>query len=249
MTGEKKQKTGDRLWTYIKEEAGYWRRRTKQAPLWSGGLLLLAFVGLAVLGVGPYAGMDGSRPVGVAPGTAGFIRWHFYANSDRPEDQLLKLEVKDRILEEAEAALAGADSAAECRRLLSQILPRLRETGQQRLDDCGSGQKLAVYYGPRYFAERQLDGQTLPEGVYESVTFILGDGQGTNWWGLLFPPLSPGKEVHFYEPQQAEVTEQAEARRQAEKGTLKEQKTAAGKEKEEGALPVVLSWKIFELFS
>ena len=123
MTGEKKQKTGDRLWTYIKEEAGYWRRRTKQAPLWSGGLLLLAFVGLAVLGVGPYAGMDGSRPVGVAPGTAGFIRWHFYANSDRPEDQLLKLEVKDRILEEAEAALAGADSAAECRRLLSQILP------------------------------------------------------------------------------------------------------------------------------
>ena len=67
--------------------------------------------------------------------------------------------------------------------------------------------------------------------------------------GTFVSALEPGKEVHFYEPQQAEVTEQAEARRQAEKGTLKEQKTAAGKEKEEGALPVVLSWKIFELFS
>ena len=77
---------------YIKEESQYWLERIKKAPVFGAGVLLLALLGMAVLGLGPYAGLDGSGPAGVTPGAAGFIRWHFYANSDLPEDQLLKLE-------------------------------------------------------------------------------------------------------------------------------------------------------------
>ena len=199
---------------YIKEESQYWLERIKKAPVFGAGVLLLALLGMAVLGLGPYAGLDGSGPAGVTPGAAGFIRWHFYANSDLPEDQLLKLELKDQIMERAAYALAEVETARECREALSGLLPELAAEGQALLEAWGCAQELSVYYGPRYFSERELDEKVLPEGVYETVTFTLGEGRGANWWGLLFPPLAPGKEVLFYEPEQAEPTRQAEALRE-----------------------------------
>lgn len=199
---------------YIKEESQYWLERIRKAPVFGAGVLLLALLGMAVLGLGPYAGLDGSGPAGVTPGAAGFIRWHFYANSDLPEDQLLKLELKDQIMERAAYALAEVETARECREALSGLLPELAAEGQALLEAWGCSQDLSVYYGPRYFSERELDEKVLPEGVYETVTFTLGEGRGANWWGLLFPPLAPGKEVLFYEPEQAEPTRQAEALRE-----------------------------------
>ncbi len=199
-----------KLAVYLKEEGRYWLQRLKAQPLLGIVIILLALLGITALGLGLYAGLGELKPAGLAPDAAGFIRWHFYANSDLPEDQLLKLEVKDQVMVQAREALSKARTARECREMLRELLPRLKEKGDAVLDERDSRQSLTVYYGPRYFSERQLDGETVPEGVYETVTFVLGDGKGTNWWCLLFPPLAPGKELRFYEPEQAAPTRRAE---------------------------------------
>ena len=39
------------------------------------------------------------------------------------------------------------------------------------------------------FPTREYDGFTLPAGKYQSLRVILGEGEGHNWWCVVFPPL------------------------------------------------------------
>lgn len=73
-----------------------------------------------------------------------------------------------------------------------------------------NSQHIQVYYGPRYFSTRQLAEGQLSGGVYETVTFVLGEGQGENWWCLLYPPLSPGQKVVFTPVPQSRITQRAQ---------------------------------------
>ena len=53
------------------------------------------------------------------------VRLHVTACSDSPEDQAVKLRVRDAVLARAEAELAGADTPARARELLRRCLPAL----------------------------------------------------------------------------------------------------------------------------
>lgn len=37
------------------------------------------------------------------------------------------------------------------------------------------------------FPPKELNGQLVPGGIYESLVIIIGEGQGKNWWSLLYP--------------------------------------------------------------
>ena len=40
-----------------------------------------------------------------------------------------------------------------------------------------------------YFPTRQYGGITLPAGEYNALRVILGEGEGENWWCVMFPPM------------------------------------------------------------
>ena len=62
------------------------------------------------------------------------VRLHVIANSDSDADQALKLQVRDKVLEAAEEACAGAQTAEEAVDLLRQALPgALAQQGGQGL--------------------------------------------------------------------------------------------------------------------
>jgi len=46
-----------------------------------------------------------------------------------------------------------------------------------------------INYGYNYFPEKEYKGITYKSGEYESVVVKLGEGNGCNWWCVLFPPL------------------------------------------------------------
>ena len=46
-----------------------------------------------------------------------------------------------------------------------------------------------VNYGLNYFPIKEYKGITYDDGYYESLVITLGQGQGKNWWCVLFPPL------------------------------------------------------------
>ena len=65
------------------------------------------------------------------------IRLHVIANSDSPEDQALKLEVRDQVLAHAEELYpAGADRTAAAA-AIQEHLPELAAAGQRVLEERG----------------------------------------------------------------------------------------------------------------
>lgn len=108
------------------------------------------------------------------------LRLHIIANSNSKEDQEIKLAVRDRILKESSAV---PDK--------SKIDAVVNETLKE----------LGVNYGGntsiirRFVPEKEYKSIRLPEGVYNCINVVLGEGKGENWWCVAYPPLCFTEEV------------------------------------------------------
>lgn len=109
-------------------------------------------------------------------------RLHVLAASDGDQDQQAKLLVRDAVLE----AAAGAERADR------QLLARMTDAAHEALRREGEDRPVAVTLERYYFDTRHYPTFTLPAGVYPAVRVVIGEGEGRNWWCVLFPPLCRG---------------------------------------------------------
>lgn len=117
------------------------------------------------------------------------IRLHVVANSDRVEDQELKLLVRDSIITSLRQALADVRDTEQAKEYLQENLPKLQELANKTLDAAGSAQQAVVTLCREGFPTRQYDTFSLPAGIYEALRVTIGDGAGKNWWCVVFPSL------------------------------------------------------------
>ena len=117
------------------------------------------------------------------------IRLHVVANSDRVEDQELKLLVRDAIITSLRQALADVRDTEQAKEYLQENLPKLRELANKTLDAAGSAQQAVVTLCREGFPTRQYNTFSLPAGIYEALRVTIGDGAGKNWWCVVFPSL------------------------------------------------------------
>ena len=117
------------------------------------------------------------------------IRLHVVANSDRVEDQELKLLVRDAIITSLRQALADVRDTEQAKEYLQENLPKLQELANKTLDAAGSAQQAVVTLCGEGFPTRQYDTFSLPAGIYEALRVTIGDGAGKNWWCVVFPSL------------------------------------------------------------
>ena len=118
------------------------------------------------------------------------LRMHVIANSDSAEDQAVKLKVRDAVLEAGEDLFDGTLTAEGAEQMLDSDIERLQNAAQNVLTENGFDYGVRVEIGKDYFNTRTYDGEvTLPAGEYEAVRVILGEGQGQNWWCVMFPPM------------------------------------------------------------
>lgn len=108
------------------------------------------------------------------------VRLHVVANSDSEQDQALKLQVRDAVLEASEGLEAEDLEAA---------LPRLQAAAQACLREQGSDDPVTVSLGEERFPTRLYDNFALPAGVYRSLRVTIGAGEGHNWWCVAFPSI------------------------------------------------------------
>lgn len=108
----------------------------------------------------------------------GLVRLHIVANSDRPDDQAAKLRLRDEILDILTPALEGAESRGEAVEILEGLLPRIEALGDLR-----------VSLTEERFPTRDYTDFSLPAGHYLALRVVMGEGQGHNWWCVLYPPL------------------------------------------------------------
>ena len=117
------------------------------------------------------------------------MRLHVLANSDSEEDQALKLQVRDKILERAETLLEQSADRREAEGLLRGQLLELEKIAAEEIRANGYDYAVDVRLENAAFPTREYDGFTLPAGNYLALRVVIGAGEGKNWWCVVFPPL------------------------------------------------------------
>ena len=117
------------------------------------------------------------------------VRLHILANSDSEEDQALKLRVRDRVLERATELLEQTGDRREAADVLQSHLPELERIAAEEISDCGYEYDVTAEVANTMFPTKEYDGFTLPAGEYLALRIIIGQGNGHNWWCVVFPPL------------------------------------------------------------
>lgn len=120
------------------------------------------------------------------------IRLHVIANSDSREDQALKLEVRDRILERAQELYPEHATLAKARAALEESLPELSRIGEQTVKEAGYDYPVTAQLTQCWFPTKEYEDFALPAGEYTALRIVIGEGEGQNWWCVAFPPLCLG---------------------------------------------------------
>ncbi|MBE6990994.1 MAG: stage II sporulation protein R [Ruminococcaceae bacterium] len=116
------------------------------------------------------------------------VRLHVVANSDTDEDQALKLEVRDRVIEITSSLNMGSD-AQHAQIVLRENVDEIETAVRQMVQEKGYDYPVTVTLGTENFDTRVYDTFSLPAGQYTSLRVTIGDGAGKNWWCVVFPPI------------------------------------------------------------
>ena len=117
------------------------------------------------------------------------IRLHVVANSDSEADQAVKLQVRDVVLEAAESQLEDCATVEEAEKRLKGLLPELEALAAAVTAENGFDYSARAALTWEAYPTREYDTFTLPAGRYLSLRVTLGEGEGQNWWCVVFPPL------------------------------------------------------------
>ncbi len=117
------------------------------------------------------------------------LRLHILANSDSESDQALKLKVRDRILEEGHKAFLGADNARQAEEQILENSDALLAIAREVVAEEGCDYDVTLKITDASFPTRTYDDITLPAGEYRAVQVVIGEGEGKNWWCVMFPAL------------------------------------------------------------
>lgn len=117
------------------------------------------------------------------------IRFHVIANSDSDEDQALKLKVKDKIINYLYPLLEKSKSLEESREILLNQEDKVKEIAINTINENGYNYNVNIELSKENFPEKSYGSVILPQGEYEAFRVIIGNGNGQNWWCVMFPPL------------------------------------------------------------
>ncbi|ABK62525.1 MULTISPECIES: stage II sporulation protein R [Clostridium] len=117
------------------------------------------------------------------------IRFHVIANSDSTEDQALKLKVRDNVLKYISPKLKNSKSIEESREIIKENNYEINKIAVKTIEENGYTYTVKSKLSHENFPVKTYGNITLPQGNYEAYRIIIGNGQGHNWWCVMFPPL------------------------------------------------------------
>ena len=119
----------------------------------------------------------------------GLVRLQVVAESDAPEAQALKLELRDTCLRAAEVCLADAPDADAAYDRLIDHLDDFQHAVSRRARELGCEAEVRAEVGVFEFPDRVYGRLFVPAGEYRALRVTIGAGAGHNWWCVLYPSL------------------------------------------------------------
>lgn len=117
------------------------------------------------------------------------IRVRVIANSNDEYDQSVKSSVKDIVSKDMYTLLKGTNSIENARDIINNNISNLDNDIGAYLDDIDYNLGYKLNFGYNYFPKKIYKGVEYKDGYYESLVVTLGEGEGDNWWCVLFPPV------------------------------------------------------------
>ena len=117
------------------------------------------------------------------------LRLHILANSDSEEDQNLKIEIRDLLLGKYADILKSYSSINEAIEESKSLLSEMENDVSEWLRARGYDYTSKITITEEWYDTRNYESYTLPCGIYNSLRVIIGEGEGKNWWCVMYPPL------------------------------------------------------------
>jgi len=146
---------------------------------WKKALLILAALAVISFSAAILCGTMRPEP----------LRLHIVANSDSDVDQEIKMEVRDAVLLVTQEGIESCKTEAEAEEYVSSNLEIIEATANAVLEENGADYRAKAVVGTFHFPDRTYKDVTYPEGDYRALRIVLGEGEGHNWWCVMFPPL------------------------------------------------------------
>lgn len=117
------------------------------------------------------------------------FRLHVVANSDNFEDQKIKYAVRDAVLEYTKEDLVNAKTKQDAEEYIDTNLKIIEAEAEKVLSKYNTEYSLYLKTGRQVFPDKTYGNTFYPKGEYDALKIILGEGEGQNWWCVMFPPL------------------------------------------------------------
>jgi len=117
------------------------------------------------------------------------VRIHIRANSNSKEDQGVKLQVRDDVIDYITPLIADCENSEDVKITLEENLSNIENIADQVLNNYGFNYVSTARICNEYFPSRKYNSEIFPADYYDALILNLGTGEGDNWWCVAYPPL------------------------------------------------------------
>ena len=117
------------------------------------------------------------------------LRFHVRANSDSPDDQALKLKVRDAVGSRMTDYLDGVQTRRDCIGVVNEHLDDIVTAAETVITEEGYSYPIEAYVTTVDFPDKTYGEYTFPAGSYQALEVIIGSGTGHNWWCVMYPNM------------------------------------------------------------
>ena len=125
----------------------------------------------------------------VKAGSYDYLRIHINANSCAPEDQEIKIQIRDKLLSFLTDSISKCKSKMEAEQILQDNIEIIKAIANSMLDEEGFSYGAYCEIKNEYFPTRYYENCVVEAGNYDALVITLGEGEGDNWWCVVYPPL------------------------------------------------------------
>ena len=143
-------------------------------------------VATAMLGAGIYIWQDGHMEEALSQKV---LRFHVLANSDSEEDQELKLKVRDGLGIYMNRLLEDVSSQEESVEIVEAHLGDIEQVARQVIREQGYDYPVKAEVEWTDFPDKTYGEYYMPAGKYEALRVVIGEGEGQNWWCVMYPNM------------------------------------------------------------
>ena len=128
------------------------------------------------------------------------LRFHVLAESNRAEDQELKIGVKNLILAYVHSQAPAAADKETLSQWLMENQEKIETLSEEWLKSQGCSVPVHLELARDYFPSKSYGDMVFPCGFYDAARITIGQGEGRNWWCVLYPSLCFVDSVHAVVP-------------------------------------------------